>query len=109
MIIESFNFMEVLPVVIVFGILGIILIVLMFKEGCEYWEQMPLHRLWYKLTKKRRTKKGGLKYICYSPKNDLFYCKNCKGFLTREDYDETEEHQVICSYCGQRLGRIFWI
>jgi len=109
MIIENFDFWEVIPAMVVFIVLSMVCFILLLKESYEYLEQMPLHRLWYRLTKNRRTKKGGLKYICYSQKKDLFYCKKCKGILTREDYDQTEEKPFSCPYCGQRLGRIFWI
>ena len=68
-----------------------------------------LKRMYYKVTKKWRTKNGGLKYICYNPKEGKFYCKNCGKRITRKLYDETEIRNVVCPHCGQRLCRIFWV
>ena len=101
MVIITWNFWEIFPVVVILGIIGIVLIVLILKEGTRYWQWMPMHKLFYKVTKKRRNKKGGLKVRLYDQRADLYQCPICRHYLGIED--------LTCDYCGQKLKKSFWV
>ena len=88
----------VFPTVLGIGVLGIVIVMLLTKES----------NAWYTITKRWRRKHGGLKYILYDPKRDIFICKNCKGFISLEQYKKTEQEQTECPTCGQRLMRIWF-
>lgn len=88
----------ILPAVVVMIILAVTIIALLIDGK----------KLWYVLTRKWRTRHGRLKYILYDPKRDIFVCKNCGGFISREQYLKTEEEPSVCPTCGQRLMRVWF-
>lgn len=101
MVIITWNFWEIFPVVVILGIIGIVLIVLILKEGTRYWQWMPMHKLFYKITKKRRFKKGKMDYRRYDERADLYMCPTCRQYLGIDE--------LVCTSCGQRMKKSFWV
>lgn len=93
--------MDLLLATIILFILGIVLIVLMLKEGTRYWQWMPMHSLWYKITKRNRTVNGKLKVRLYDERADLYQCPTCKHYLGIDQYR--------CLHCGQCVVKSFWV
>lgn len=88
----------ILTIVTIF--LGIAITIMLIKENKKYWQWMPMHKLWYKITRKRRNKKGVLKVRLYDQYSDLYQCPICKQYLGIDD--------MVCDNCGQRFKKHFW-